>query len=74
MARDGAEAEAEARAQNISGFFDDAGDLTALEAQVDLTVLHRNAQTGKTLTDKDLDLPRFGRHRVVVVGCCCSSD
>lgn len=36
--------------QNVTRFFDDAGRLGGVEDQIDLTVLHRNAETGKTLT------------------------
>jgi hypothetical protein len=39
--------------QNLSQFFDSAGNLVRVEDQVDITVLHRNADTGYTLIEED---------------------
>ena len=39
--------------QNTTRFFDDAGDLVRVEDHVDLRILHRNADTGQTLTERD---------------------
>ena len=39
--------------QNLKQFFDDAGNLVRVEDQVDITILRRNADTGKTLTETD---------------------
>ena len=43
----------EAFTRNKTSFFDDSGNLVRVEDQVDLHVLHRNAQTGQTLTEQD---------------------
>lgn len=39
--------------QNLTRFFDDAGDLVRVEDQVDLTIFRRNVETGTTLTEHD---------------------
>jgi hypothetical protein len=43
----------ESYTQNMTRFFDDEGNLVRVEDQIDLTVLHRNAETGKTLIEED---------------------
>lgn len=45
--------EEESFTQNITRFFDDEGNLIRVEDQVDLSVLHRNADTGQNLTEED---------------------
>jgi hypothetical protein len=50
--------------QNITRFFDDAGRLVRVEDQIDLTVLHRNAETGRTLTEED----HYAAHVDLVTG------
>ena len=50
--------------QNITRFFDDAGGLVRVEDEIDLTVLHRNAETGKTLTERD----HYAAHVDLVTG------
>jgi hypothetical protein len=39
--------------QNLTQFFDAAGNLVRVEDIVDITVLHRNADTGYTLVEED---------------------
>jgi hypothetical protein len=39
--------------QNLTQFFDSAGNLVRVEDQVDITLLHRNADTGYTLIEGD---------------------
>ena len=39
--------------QNTTRFFDDAGRLVRVEDHVDLLILHTNADTGQTLTERD---------------------
>ena len=50
--------------QNITRWFDDAGNLVRVEDQIDLWVLHRNAETGKTLTERD----HYAAHVDLVTG------
>ena len=38
-------------AQNLTRFFDDQGTLVAVEGQLDLSILHRNAGTGQSVTE-----------------------
>jgi hypothetical protein len=50
--------------QNTTRFFDDAGHLVRVEDQVDLRILHRNADTGQTLTERD----HYAAHVDLVTG------
>ncbi len=38
--------------ENIKRFFDDQGNLIRIEDQLDISILHRNADTGRTLTEE----------------------
>jgi hypothetical protein len=38
--------------QNITRFFDSQGNLTRAQAQLDVSILHRNADTGQTLIEE----------------------
>lgn len=44
--------EEDAYTTNVVRFFDEAGNLVRVENQVNLTVLHRNSATGKTLVEE----------------------
>jgi hypothetical protein len=50
--------------QNMTRFFDDEGNLARVEDEVDLTVLHRNAETGRTLFEHD----HYAAHVDVLTG------
>jgi hypothetical protein len=50
--------------QNLERFFDGDGNLIAVHDEVALTVLHRNAETGYTLTETD----RYSAHVDFVTG------
>jgi hypothetical protein len=56
--------EEETFTQNITRFLDDEGNLVRVEDEVDLWVLHRNANTGQTLTEKD----HYAAHVDLVTG------
>jgi hypothetical protein len=50
--------------QDTTRYFDDAGHLVRVEDHVDLRILHRNADTGQTLTERD----QYAAHVDLVTG------